>query len=269
MATMFTRTLRIVMIEDNIVSGDKAANIEQLKRNMRNIPEDTDLVVLPELFSTGSIIGDREKALALAERNTGDTVSMLRRMAAHYGVAIAGSFLAVTANSRLFNRAFFIEPNGDETFYDKRHLFAPGGEAELFNQGTKAAPVIRFRGFNIKPVICYDLRFPVFCRNKENEYDLLLVVANWPKAREFAWRQLLIARAIENQTYVAGVNRCGVDDCGVEYSEGSSLLIDFKGKTIAQRATSPVIAADLSPAELTRFRERFPAWRDADAFTLQ
>ncbi len=267
MTSNFTRTLRVVMIEDNIAWGNKKANLEQLKRNMRNIPEDTDLVVLPEMFTTGFITDDRERALELGERNTGETMSYLSRMAKHYGVAITGSFLATTA-TRLFNRAFFIEPNGDDTFYDKRHLFSMGDETKFYNGGTRPSPIIRFRGFNIKLIVCYDLRFPVFCRNVDNNYDVLVVVANWPKAREIAWRQLLIARAIENQAYVIGVNRCGTDQNGIEYSEGSSMIVDFRGKVVATRATSPVIGADLSPALLTRFREKFPAWRDADRFTL-
>jgi omega-amidase len=112
------------------------------------------------------------------------------------------------------------------------------------------------------------LRFPVFCRNEKNSYDILVVVANWPKSREYAWKHLLIARALENECYVCGVNRCGTDNEGIEYSEGSSYIINFKGKILAQRVNSPVIAADLSPAELASFREKFPAWRDADKFTL-
>lgn len=267
MNTMFSRTLRVVIIEDNITWGDKQANIEQLKRNMRNIPEDTDLVVLPEMFSTGLVTDSRAEAEQLAEWNTGDTMRLLGRMAAHYGVAIAGSFLASTA-SQLYNRAFFIEPNGDETFYDKKHLFRMGGENDIYNKGTREAPIIRFRGLNIKLIVCYDLRFPVFCRNVKNNYDILLVTANWPKAREMAWRQLLTARAVENQAYVIGANRSGTDKAGIDYSEGTSLILDFKGKVIASRATSPIIGADLSPAPLQRFREQFPVWQDADDFSL-
>ena len=264
---MFTRNLRIALIEDNIAHGDKAANLEQLRRNLLNIPEDTDLVVLPELFSTG-FVDEPDLALDLAERNTGDTMNELKRLAAERSVAIAGSFLARTAG-QVYNRAFFLEPNDEETFYDKRHLFTFSGEDKIFARGTRLAPIIRFRGFNIKLIVCYDLRFPVFCRNVSNNYDMLLVVANWPQARASAWKQLLIARAIENECYVCGVNRCGADHHGVEYSEGSSLIVDFKGKTIAQRATSPIIAADLSPAHLEQFRTKFPAWRDADAFTIE
>ncbi|MBR6248726.1 MAG: nitrilase family protein [Muribaculaceae bacterium] len=265
----FSRNLKVTMLEHDIAWGDKQANLAQLERYMRNMPDDTDLVVLPEMFSTGFVTGDREAASALAEWNTGDTMRTLHRLAQEYRVAITGSFLANTA-AQLYNRAFFIEPNGEETFYDKRHLFSFGGEDKVFNQGVdKESPIVRFRGFNIKLVVCYDLRFPVFCRNVNNNYDLLLVVANWPKAREYAWRQLLIARALENECYVIGVNRCGTDSTGIDYSEGSSLCIDFKGKILAQRMTSPIITAELSPALLAQFREKFPAWRDADPFTLK
>lgn len=263
----FSRNLNIVLLEDHIAWGDKAANIEQLQRNLKNVPEDTDLVILPELFTTGFITADREMAAQLAEPNSGHTMRCLHQLAAQYQVAIAGSFLANTA-AQLYNRAFFVEPNGEETFYDKRHLFSFGGEDQVFNPGKDKAPIIRYRGFNIKLVVCYDLRFPVFCRNCRNDYDLLVVVANWPQARQNAWRQLLIARAIENECYVCGVNRCGADDAGVEYAEGSSLVIDFKGKIIAQRLTSPIISAELSPGQLARFREKFPAWQDADTFTM-
>ena len=263
----FSRNLNIVLLENDIAWGDKDANLSQLKQQMSNLPMGTDLVVLPELFSTGFITSDRELASSLAERNTGDTILTLHALAREHQVAIAGSFLASTA-AQLYNRAFFIEPNGEETFYDKRHLFTYGGEDKVFNAGRRLAPTIRFRGFNIKLIVCYDLRFPVFCRNVKNNYDLMIVVANWPLARQAAWKQLLIARALENECYVCGVNRCGVDSAGIDYSEASSLVIDFKGKIIAQRGTSPLIAAELSPADLERFREKFPAWRDADDFSI-
>lgn len=264
---MLSRNLKVTLIEEDIVWGDKAANLAQLQQRMQNMADDTDLVVLPEQFSTGFMTGDRDQALALAERNTGDTMRLLHNLAQQYRVAICGSFLASTA-AQLYNRAFFIEPNGEETFYDKRHLFAFGGEDKVYNAGRSLAPIVRFRGFNIKLVVCYDLRFPVFCRNVGNNYDLLIVVANWPRSREYAWRQLLIARALENECYVIGTNRCGTDPSGVEYGQGSSVVIDFKGKVIGQRMTSPVITAELNPALLAQFREKFPAWRDADEFRL-
>ena len=259
--------MRVTLIEDDIVWGDRDANFKQLERNMRNMAEDTDLVILPELFTTGFMTGDREQAAAVAEWNSGDTLRKLRKLADEFHVGIIGSFLANTA-AQLYNRAFFIEPNGDETYYDKRHLFSFGGEDKVFNQGLTKSPIVRFRGFNIKFVVCYDLRFPVFCRNVNNNYDLLVVIANWPKSREQVWRTLLAARAIENECYVCGVNRCGTDPRGLEYAFGASWIIDYKGKIIGERSTSPIIEADLSPADLARFREKFPAWRDADEFSI-
>ena len=262
---MISRNLRVALIEDNVAWGDKYENLKQLGRNIQNVSEETDIVILPELFTTGFIVD--QQAAGLAERNTGDTIKYLKELSQYHTVAIAGSFLASTA-SQLYNRAFFLEPNDDETFYDKRHLFTMSGEHKVYNHGVTNAPIIRFRGMNIKMIVCYDLRFPVFCRNVNNEYDVLIVVANWPKVRLNAWKTLLQARAIENECYVCGVNRCGTDPNGLEYALGGSLIIDYKGKIIGERGTSPVIEADLSPADLARFREKFPAWRDADSFTL-
>jgi len=263
---MISRNLRVALIEDDVVWADKYANLEQLGRNIKNVSDETDLVVLPELFTTGFIVDN--KAQELAERNTGETIKYLKDLANYYHVAIAGSFLASTA-SQLYNRAFFLEPNDEEVFYDKRHLFTMSGENNVYNQGVTASPIVRFRGLNIKLIVCYDLRFPVFCRNINNNYDVLLVVANWPKVRINAWKTLLQARAIENECYVCGVNRCGTDPKGLEYAHGGSLIIDFKGKIIGERGTSPIIEADLSPADLVRFREKFPAWKDADEFLLK
>lgn len=263
---MISRNLRIALIEDNVAWADKHANLEQLSRNLQNVSDGTDIVVLPELFTTGFMVDDN--ARELAERNTGDTMRYLRDLSRYYNVAFAGSFLASTA-SQLYNRAFFIEPNDDEIFYDKRHLFTMSGEQNVYNRGVTDAPIFRFRGMNIKLIVCYDLRFPVFCRNVNNSYDVLLVVANWPKVRLNAWKTLLQARAIENECYVCGVNRCGTDPKGLEYALGGSWIIDYKGKIIGQRGTSPIIEADLSPADLARFREKFPAWRDADNFSLE
>ena len=262
---MISRNLRVALIEDNVAWADKYANLEQLSRNIQNISDGTDVVVLPELFTTGFIVDDQ--AAVLAERNTGETIRYLKDLSRYHNVAIAGSFLASTA-SQLYNRAFFLEPNDDEVFYDKRHLFTMSGEHKVYNQGVTQAPIIRFRGMNIKLIVCYDLRFPVFCRNVSNNYDVLIVVANWPKVRLNAWKTLLQARAIENECYVRGVNSCGTEPAGLAYATGASLIIDYKGKIIGQRATSPVIEADLSPAELARFRDKFPAWRDADSFNL-
>lgn len=265
---MLEKRLNVVLIEDNIIWGDKSANLEQLERNLKLIPDNTDLVVLPELFSTGFLIEEPEKMRALAERNTENTIRTLKKIATKYNVALTGSFMANTAN-KIYNRAFFIESNGDETYYDKRHIFGIGGENEVFTAGNAEPRIIRYRGWNILPVVCYDLRFPVWLRNVDNKYDLLVVVANWPKARAYAWEHLLIARAIENECYVCGCNRIGESFSGIEYS-GDSLIIDFRGTVIAKRKNdSPVISACLNGNKLTGFRDKFPAWKDVDRFDIK
>ncbi|MDY2829648.1 MAG: nitrilase-related carbon-nitrogen hydrolase [Sodaliphilus sp.] len=263
---MFSRDMRISLIEDSIAFGDKKVNLSKLKENLLQVPDDTDVVVLPELFSTG-FTSDKDAALELAEKNTGDAMSFIHSLANSCNVAFCGSFLARTAG-QIYNRGFFIEPNGEEVFYDKKHLFSIGHENSVINAGFTEAPVVRFRGLNIKLTVCYDLRFPVFCRNRDNAYDVLVCVANWPKARLNAWRTLLAARAIENEAYVVGLNRSGIDNFNVDYGSGSSAVFDFRGEVIAQRGKSPVITAKLSPSALQGFRKSFPAWKDADEFTL-
>ena len=264
---LINRPFRIMLVESDIVYDNKQANLDQLEKRLARYGEDADLVILPEMFTTGFLTADADKAVELAERNSGDTIKRLHDLAEQYQVAFAGSFLASTA-SQLYNRAFFIEPNGDETFYDKRHLFSMGGENKVYHQGKKNPPIIRFRGMNIKLIVCYDLRFPVFCRNVDNEYDMLVVVANWPKARHNAWKALLMARAIENECYVCGVNRCGTDSQGVDYGKGSSFIFDFKGRDVTNKLDAYVSGTEVSLDDLKRFREKFPVWADADKFTL-
>ena len=271
---MLDKNLKIAVIEYDIVWGDKEANLSIVGNAMSAMPTDTDIVVLPEMFSTGFITGSYEEAKELAERNTQDTIHALHRLAASHNVAIAGSFLAHTA-SQLYNRAFFIEPNGDDTFYDKRHLFRMGGESDIYSRGVTFAHVVRFRGWNIKIAVCYDLRFPVWCRNRfdgKDAYDLLVVVANWPKARHHPWNILLASRAIENESYVCGANRSGVDPNGVDYASSSSALYNFKGKACIPQSIpiekGNVLYYRLERGELERFRTKFPAWMDADPFTL-
>lgn len=265
---MTEKKLNITLIEDGIVWADKVANIEQLENNLKSIPENTDIVVLPELFSTGFLIEQPEYMRELAERNTGYTINELKRLAKKYNTAIAGSFMACTAN-KIYNRAFFIESSGDETYYDKRHVFGIGGEDAVFTAGNEMPRVIRYRGWNILLTVCYDLRFPTWLRNVDNKYDLLIVVANWPKARTYAWEHLLIARAIENECYVCGCNRIGDSPSGIEYS-GNSLIIDFRGQVIAKRENdSPIIHSCLNGNKLNGFREKFPAWKDIDKFEIK
>lgn len=258
-------TLKVVALPADIVTGDTVANMHNLDVFMSSIDVDTDVVVLPELFSTG-FIADKSKMTELAETNTGETITRLKQLSRRYNVAIAGSFLAHTA-SNLYNRAFFIEPSGDETFYDKRHLFGVSAEASIMKHGDTTPPVVRFRGWNIAMIVCYDLRFPVWCRNTGNRYDLLLVVANWPEARAYAWKHLLIARAIENQAYVIGANRGGHDEFG-DY-DNLTYIFDYLGRPAAEiNDRNNAVQSVLDKVRLNKFRDNFPVWNDSDGFEL-
>lgn len=261
-----TTDLKIALLPMQIEWGDKEKNFETLEREMQKLHPLTDLVVLPEMFSTGFQTGDKESIRPLAERNTGNTIDRLKNLASRYNMGIAGTFIADSGGS-LYNRAFLIEPGGDETFADKRHLFTFAGEQKSFSHGYDRLAV-RFRGWNIAMVVCYDIRFPVWCRNVDLEYDVLLAVANWPVARIDAWNKLLPARAIENLAYVCGVDCKGTDDHGFEY-DGSSHIYDFKGKEIGTALPVPdAVYATLSKDKLDRFRAKFGAWQDADKFKL-
>jgi len=246
---------------------DKETNLYSLEKALSLIHPDTELVLLPETFSTGFPSGeDKEHVRAMSERNSGDTIEHIKKLARKYNVAIAGTFIADTGGL-LFNRAFLIEPTGDEYFADKHHLFSMAGEDRVFSKGDTRLSV-RYRGWNIAMVVCYDIRFPAWCRNKNNQYDLLLVSANWPEVRVDAWKKLLPARAIENQSYVAAVNCKGVDRKGFKY-DGGSFIFDFKGSDVSFRdETNGFVYASLSRSKLDSFREKFPAWQDADIFDI-
>lgn len=262
-----SNSLNVCLFPQTIVWGDRQHNLDTLESMMLRMHPATDLLILPETFSTGCPYGDKEEVRPLAERNSGPTVERLKSLAARHGVAIAGSFLADTGGL-LANRAFFIEPSGDEVFADKKHLFTMAGEDKILSAGNRRLKV-RFRGWEISMVVCYDLRFPVWCRNTDNDYDLLIAVANWPVARVNAWKKLLMARAIENEAYVCGVDCKGTDPKGFEY-DGSSMAIDFKGDdiSVADPEGNDLIYATLSLDKLHRFRTKFPAYLDADPFTL-
>lgn len=271
-----TRTdLNVCLLPMRIAWGDKASNLDTFAEALSTVHPETDLVVVPECFSTGFPSGvEKDDVRHLAERNTGKTIDFIKALAAKYGFAIAGSYMADSGGS-LYNRAFFIEPGGEEYFADKRHLFAMAGEQKVFSQGHGRMS-LRFRGWQITMIVCYDIRFPVWCRNVGNEYDLMLAVANWPKARVGAWETLLKARAIENEAYVCGVNCEGTDNNGYEYG-GESAIIDFKGRDVSKRTSSvktegmtpmQFLYAQLSREKLDRFREKFPAYKDADIFRI-
>lgn len=246
---------------------DKEANLQRLDLKLREVHPQTDLILLPETFTTGfPLTTDKEEVRPLAERNTGETIEFLKKLASKYKLAIAGSFIADSGGS-IYNRGFFIEPSGDEFFADKHHLFPMAGEDKVFSRGYDRLKV-RYRGWNLSMVICYDVRFPVWCRNVNNEYDALIVVANWPEVRINAWNTILPTRALENLAYVCAVNCKGSDTKGYEY-DGSSAVYDFKGKDISVKlGDGDLLYATLSREKLDSFRAKFPAWQDADPFKL-
>ena len=257
--------MRIAYLELDIAWGDVAANLRHVAAQAMAL-NDIDLLVLPEMLSTGFVATNKDEAFAVAENEDhSPTLQSLQNIARHKGFAIAGS-IAVRCGNALRNRAFFILPSGEiAATYDKRHLFRMGGETEIFSPGHSPAPIIDYMGWKIKLIVCYDLRFPVFCRNTNCGYDILLVVANWPKPRQAAWHTLLAARALENLCYVCGVNRKGTDPSGIEYGAFSSEIIDYKGKVVSD-PTKPVTT--LSLEKLREFRLKFPAHLDADEFRL-
>jgi len=255
--------LRVSMVQSHIIWEDRNENLGYYGELLRRISGKTDLAVLPETFSTGFTINVEP----LADEADGITVNTIKKWASDYKMAVAGSFIAKD-NGKYYNRAFFITPEGDSLFYDKRHLFQMGHEDQYFTAGDKRL-VVSYRGWNICLLVCYDLRFPVWSRNVNNEYDLLIYCANWPEARKKVWKILLQARAIENMSYVCGVNRVGIDGKGFTY-RGDSLIISPKGKKLADAGKREEVTrtVSLSMDEVSELRSKFPAWKDADDFTI-
>lgn len=226
----------------------------------------SDLILLPETFTSGF----SNEAIHNAESMDGQTVAWLREQSRKLGAAICGS-VQLRVDGKVYNRLLFATPDGNVLHYDKRHLFRYADEHKRYASGSERL-VVEWRGWKVCPLVCYDLRFPVYSRNRHGDagfdYDLLLYVANWPNARRYAWRTLLRARAIENLAFCAGLNRVGRDGNGLDYS-GDSALLDFLGAPLAELgAQEQTITVTLDPAALASHRERFPAWMDADAFTL-
>lgn len=255
--------MKITLIQDIIYWADKAKNLEIIERKLYELAGRTELVVLPEMFTTGFCTNQ----LDLAESMDGETISRLRNWAKSYNIAIAGSFIA-TENNKFFNRGFFVFPDGEVKTADKRHLFSVGGENEYFSAGNDKL-IVRYCDFNIRLLICYDIRFPVWSRNQQNEYDLLIYVANFPQSRIKNWDVLLQARAIENQAYVCGLNCVGTDGLGIQYN-GHSVLLDYKaGELIGfAESESGIRTYDIQMEPLLAFRQKSAFWKDADQFTI-
>ena len=256
-------SIRVSIIQTDIVWENKQENLRRLREKLETLRGTTEIVVLPEMFSTGFSM----QSQTLAEPNSGKTISSFKQWPSLFQLAICGSYIA-TDNGQFYNRAFFLTPEGEYYFYDKRHLFRMGREAEHFSAGNKRI-IIPYHGWNICLLVCYDLRFPVWSRNVKNEYDLLIYVANWPIPRRLAWDALLRARALENQCYVCGVNRTGMDGYHLKYNGGSKIYSAF-GEEIASLPDEQegIATTSLQLGALNRLREKFPVWKDADEFHL-
>lgn len=252
--------LKISVLQQPLEWMDGSANLRFFDALLINL-KGRDLIVLPEMFTTGFAMEAAERSLPEPE-----VIAWLQGKAASTQAMVAGS-AAIQTEKGAVNRFFLVEPDGVVHFYDKRHLFRMAGEHQHYLAGDRRE-VIEWRGWRILPQVCYDLRFPVFSRN-QNDYDLALYVANWPAPRALHWQTLLQARAIENQVYVAGCNRVGIDDNGHTYS-GDSRIVNPQGEILAAGAPHQpaVLEAELSLESLREYRERFPAWRDADTFNL-
>lgn len=253
--------LTLSLIQTDLVWENIAANLANFEALFQDLPADVDLVVLPEMFSTGFSM----QVSDFAETMDGKTVGWMKKQASSLNAVVAGS-LMIRQETKFYNRFLFVKPCGEIEYYDKRHLFSIGEEDFHFTPG-KERKIIQLKGFRILPQVCYDLRFPVFARNR-NDYDLYLNCANWPAPRQAVWECLLKARAIENQVYVAGVNRTGDDGNGINHG-GGSVVFDARGSVLAEASGSTqILSAKLSLNLLHDFRRKFPVLPDADNFTI-
>lgn len=279
--------LTFTLVQTALHWEDKKANLEMLEQKIASVKGKTQVVVLPEMFSTGFSM----KPESLAEDMNGNTVQWMKRVAAENRVIVTGSVIIgesgragnasgdgenstgdQTGKPTYYNRLIWMLPNGQYGYYNKRHLFGFAGEDKHYTAGTERL-IASANGWRINLQVCYDLRFPVWARNKvegngEPEYDVLIYVANWPQRRSTAWKTLLQARAIENQCYVIGVNRVGEDGAGI-YHSGDSTVIDPLGEVLYHKADEEdLFTVTLDKTKLEEVRERFPFWRDGDGFRL-
>lgn len=255
--------MKIALIQFDTVWECIDRNLETLTHEIDLLESDVDMAVLPEMFSTGFTMQPEY----VAEPEFGKSAQWMISMAQKYQIAIAGS-LVVSENDRFYNRLFFVFPDGSYKTYNKKHLFTLAGEDKIYTPG-KDKLIVEYKGWKICPLICYDLRFPVFSRIQNLDYDLLLYVASWPDKRIYAWDQLLKARAIENMSYVIGVNRCGIDPNGVVYS-GHSQAIDYMGENLLEpmkNQQTQIITLDWD--SMQKARKKLAFLDDADDFLLQ
>jgi omega-amidase len=250
--------LTVTLIQSDLTWEDVDANLARFDAWLDRLECPTDLIVLPEMFSTGFSMN----APSLAEPMSGRAVKWLRDKAAAIGAVMTGS-LMVQENGLYYNRLVWAQPDGDMRIYDKKHLFRYAGEEKVFAAGQRTLTV-SLNGWRIRPFVCYDLRFPIWTRNLALAYDLAIFVANWPARRSEHWRALLRARAIENQAYVAGVNRVGTDGRDL-YHDGCSAVVSPSGELLwEEKDTETIRTITLSWEAMEKYRKQFPAWMDAD-----
>ncbi len=261
--------LRITLIQSNLQWENIESNLSGFSQKIESINDATDIIILPEMFSTGFSMN----APALAEKMDGKAVNWMKQTAAANNCVVTGSLIIAEPVGRskakmvYYNRLVWMQPNGEYLYYDKRHLFSLSKEETVFTPGTQRL-VTEWKGWKICPLVCYDLRFPVWSRNTPDGYDLLIYVANWPEKRVYAWKQLLVARAIENQSFVAGVNRVGNDSNDFYYS-GDSMVLDAMGNVLYHKNEGEdVFTVELNYESLQKTRATLPFLADADKFSL-
>lgn len=256
-------SLNITLVQPDIIWEDVTANLNQYEALLKEVKEKKEVIILPEMFSTGFSMSPEK----LAEKMDGNTVRWMKEMARSHRCIIAGSII-IEDNGGYYNRLLWVQPDGALGFYDKRHLFAYAGEDKHYSAGNKRL-IAQVKGFRICLQVCYDLRFPVWARNQDNEYDVLIYVANWPERRNTAWKTLLQARAIENMSYCVGVNRVGTDGNGIYYKGesciwgplGEKIWMEEQGRPLAHTIT-------IDKDNLTQVRTQYPFLNDADRFML-
>lgn len=254
--------MKVTLVQSDLIWENKDENFNRFKSVLSGLYKTTDLVILPEMFTTGFSMNSKQ----LGEFFPGPTFNWMKEQSEKGDFSICGSYIS-KSDEDYFNRLLFFKPNGEYSFYDKRHLFGMGGEDKVYTSGRERV-IVNYLNTRICLQICYDLRFPVWSRNR-GDYDVLVYVANWPDIRKEVWSTLMKARAIENQCYVIGVNRIGHDGEGLTYS-GDSMVINPHGNIISSIGPNieGIVTVEISMEELTAFRKKFPVLKDADDYLI-
>jgi omega-amidase len=254
--------IKITTIQADLKWEDIDGNLQMLDEYLQQLNGESDLVVLPEMFTTGFSM----KAAAFCEPMNGKTMQWLAERAKQYDVAITGSII-IQENDKFYNRLIWMQPDGTFEKYDKHQLFKMSGEHHYYTAGNQKL-IVEYKGFRFCPLICYDLRFPVWARNVE-DYDILIYVANWPVARSLHWRRLLQARAIENQCYTVGVNRCATDGLGYYYSGDTSVFAPYGEEVYHVADQAQMHTVTINKAEIEEIRKKIPYLQDRDVFLIK